>query len=627
MAAARAAKNRPPTPEASDTEAEAPGARDQRAPGVYSRYELGRLFEQARELVAPVRAKGQAITADLSLRLLTAIVAAKNASSQLTLSKIFKIAARVCGVSLPTVKKVWECLETNGTVFATDTSKRGRPQGQPVSEMLVSRLKEFINDRLLQGKTTTRSVIGNFAHTVFGYVPNIGFVRRIVKGAQLWYERHKPQFEYLWCTKDRLPKILRFLLLWDAALRAQAAGKAIILYTDESYCDHLTQSRRGYTHKTAPQQAQPKGTGKRVVIIHILTKDGLLCEAKLDMKTGKRIIKVREDFNSPHLVSISEPNCGVFFERCKGADYHVTADLWRRYILHAIKPFLAKHYPGMEAFLVLDNASTHYGRTDPRWSPWQSGMKKPAIVERLQALGCTELTFFRDYKGLQQGLPSAFQWTLPIDDPKVIKTAVNEKSLVVNGQAKSIAAQSKLEIPYLDELQSAAEQWLKSTPSAREVLLSDTQAYAHANGIKLIFTVPYCPKSQPIEMVWGIMKGYLGDRFNWDKNTDVIVSKLQEAIVEKGLAFNPAGNTVATNTINHAIQWVNDNMIPRVPELSYLTNPRMGQLDLNDTHKAMVQEWLQDPVGMYISGDKMEAGEEDLVGGVDRGSDAQESTE
>ena len=70
------------------------------------------------------------------------------------------------------------------------------------------------------------------------------------------------------------------------------------------------------------------------------------------------------------------------------------------------------------------------------------------------------------------------------------------------------------------------ERWLKRNPRHTR---SKIQIQFEDMGWKVIFTPPYCPQYQPIELVWANVKGYVARTYTYDRKT---MPLLREAIVK-----------------------------------------------------------------------------------------------
>ena len=95
---------------------------------------------------------------------------------------------------------------------------------------------------------------------------------------RLGYSFSTPENLTVRMTAARKARIRRYLIQYDKALKAEAAGTAIIVYMDESYV-HQNHFPARCWHKKGKDVVRPRGKGKRLIIVHAVTKDGLLFHA------------------------------------------------------------------------------------------------------------------------------------------------------------------------------------------------------------------------------------------------------------------------------------------------------------------------------------------------------------
>lgn len=150
--------------------------------------------------------------------------------------------------------------------------------------------------------------------------------------------------------------------------------------------------------------------------------------------------------------------------------------------------------------------------------------------------------------------------------------------------------------PSLQELRDVGRQWIRANNA--ELLLTDQQKWAIANGVFLLFTVPYLPPTQPIEFVWGTVKDHLRSNYTVaDKgNPDAVMLKIAKAFGATGLlpGMLAAGGVVppsaiAQRYVRHTLDWSNDHLIPLFPELA--GKGGIGTLELPPATVAQVGAW------------------------------------
>lgn len=73
--------------------------------------------------------------------------------------------------------------------------------------------------------------------------------------------------------------------------------------------------------------------------------------------------------------------------------------------------------------------------------------------------------------------------------------------------------------PTNDELKARLRQYLDENPNYQK---TEVQKLFDEHGYQLIYTPPYTPTTQPIEMVWGYVKGYVAGKFKNNRTIDTL---------------------------------------------------------------------------------------------------------
>ena len=196
---------------------------------------------------------------------------------------------------------------------------------------------------------------------------------------RLGYVFGKPISQAAAHTPRRINQIRHFLLQYDRVLKEQAAGRAIIVYMDESYC-HQNHYRGLCWHKKNGTVIRPRGKGQRIIILHAVTKDGPL------INDGE-LVYVDEFDSDEH------PKAEMIFTAKKAqGDYHDTmdGDMFMLWIDNRLRPaFEATYGTDMKMILVLDNAPCHHGKADGSF--FAADHNKGQLVEFLKKRGVKEI--------------------------------------------------------------------------------------------------------------------------------------------------------------------------------------------------------------------------------------------
>lgn len=167
-----------------------------------------------------------------------------------------------------------------------------------------------------------------------------------------------------------------------------------------------------------------------------------------------------------------ELSCEFVFQSVGVNDnYHTAIDgsKWVAWLNNRVIPTFKACYPGKKMILVLDNAKYHHARP----FDWIS----PAAMSKLECSTFLTHHRVRSVSAVRDGVQHDF------DDSTYLK----------RGKAA----------PTLVELKAAVAAHLASNPSLNTTLPQRAMA---KEGYDLLYTPPYAPEVQPIELVWATVK-------------------------------------------------------------------------------------------------------------------------
>ncbi|CAM9467156.1 unnamed protein product [Sphacelaria rigidula] len=170
-------------------------------------------------------------------------------------------------------------------------------------------------------------------------------------------------------------------------------------------------------------------------------------------------------------------------EKSATSDYHksMDADMFEQWLEKRFLPTFQKKYPGKRVILVLDNAAYHHGMPKGWKNPLQG--TKEANADRLRQLGVDAIDVQTDL-GIRH-------FKVPAENAK---------------WAPAPSGPSK------EQVALATYQYMKRL--APEQLMTRTELFFKKHDIGyLIFTPPYCPTLQPIELFWAHGKNYVARIF------------------------------------------------------------------------------------------------------------------
>jgi hypothetical protein len=302
-------------------------------------------------------------------------------------------------------------------------------------------------------------------------------------------------------------RIRQFIMEYAAALSEEQAGAAVIVYMDESYIHTHHASKYGWFH---PNNRDVIGDadGKRLIILHAMTDCGLLA--------------VPDEVGTNWLNEVALTAELVFEEVLEDgqddSDYHntMTGAKFVAWLRNRLLPTFKEMYPGKKMYLVLDNASYHKPR-DESWVSNSTSQSKHDLIHKLLDLGVMELTTIAG----------------PGKRQRVIPAHKFEASIGEGGPSK-------------DDLLAAVTQWLKEHPdhnrSVTEQLMSDA-------GYTLVFTPPFCPEVQPIELLWAEIKRHVAARSTHNRSLTETREQTEEA-------FEKITKMFCNNIIKHCHDWI-----------------------------------------------------------------------
>jgi transposase len=299
-------------------------------------------------------------------------------------------------------------------------------------------------------------------------------------------------------------RIRQFVLEYAAALAEEEAGTAIIVYVDESYIHSHHASKKGWLHPN-DRDVIGDGDGKRLIILHAMTDSGLLA--------------------TPDAVAtnwLSEPalTAELVFEEVledgqDDSDYHntMTGAKFVAWLRNRLLPTFEELHPGKRMHLVLDNASYHKPR-DESWVSRSKAKNKHELAHTLLDLGVTELITVGD-------------------SPRIVPAHRFEAAVSAGGPSK-------------EDLLAAVQRWLDEHPDHNRTVVEQLMNDA---GHSLIYTPPFCPEVQPIELLWAQIKRCVADRCTHNRS-------MIEARQQTEEAFEKITKMLCNSVVKHCHDWI-----------------------------------------------------------------------
>jgi hypothetical protein len=297
-------------------------------------------------------------------------------------------------------------------------------------------------------------------------------------------------------------RIRQFILEYAAALKEEADGTATIVYMDESYI-HTHIARKHGWFPISNRDVVGDDNGSRLIILHAMTDRGLLAVPD----------EVASNWLSEPALTAELVFEDVLEDGQDDSDYHNTMNgvKFTAWVRNRLLPTFNKLYPRKKMYLVLDNAAYHKPR-DETWIESKQAMNKHDLAHQLMDLGVTQLA---------------------TSNGRIVPSHLFEASIGEHGPSK-------------EDLIAATQLWLDQHPDYNRTVVEQLMNDA---GHSLIFTPPYCPEVQPIELLWAKIKRYVADRSTLKRSATQTREQTEEAFEKVTAMF-------CNSVIKHCHDWI-----------------------------------------------------------------------
>lgn len=239
---------------------------------------------------------------------------------------------------------------------------------------------------------------------------------------------------------------------------------------DETWVWRYHCKKKGIGPKIATIGGSKTNKGDRLIVIDAMTKDGPVSNFTED----------GDEISTSH----------ISWQYKADGDYHsaMNSDEFKNWVNQFILAFQAK-YPGKKCTLVLDNAPYHMCGM---FNPLASSVTIKELTDYLKRMKDEKIRVTRN------GLLYEFD----IENPG--------------------SSRKKADKPTKEELQAATMQAMKEKDD--EFLYTWLELRFKELGWEVIFTPPYLPAFQPIELVWADCKNYIAKSYRTGRSFDMIKS-------------------------------------------------------------------------------------------------------
>lgn len=462
----------------------AEGRKRQRIEQQQQKEEQQQINQQLQGLSNP---KGRSLSADTSNLLLRMMVRAMQQQG-LTQTKMLKDMEDLTGNAYKTLHRLYTHWNNTGEVLVIDSSNRGG--GSPkhiyhdtdLSTEHICSIHQFLIDEANNGHPcTSRNLIDHLKTTHSITIP-----ARTIQSLlnRLGYKYGKANFIGAMNDVARRKRIRSFLYQYSNALQSK---DTVIVYTDESYVNANHSSSYTWFAPSSTQSnnvKRPSGRGKRLIILHAISAHGPVVTRQRNKRPITSIDNIDEKCLSAELIFEAVEHDG---------DYHkcMNGDIYIKWLENRLIPTFKKLFPKKKMALVLDNASYHHVKGESWISP--SSMKKFELACVLRELKISYMIVYRDDKNGQRK-----------------KYRFGQNAYFESGSKWA---------PTVVEMRKELRKYLDSNPGYQK---TEVQKLFDKHGFKLIYTPPYTPTTQPIEMVWGYVKGYVARQFKNGRSMEML---------------------------------------------------------------------------------------------------------
>jgi hypothetical protein len=300
--------------------------------------------------------------------------------------------------------------------------------------------------------------------------------------------------------------IRSYIYKYAAALKEQEDGTAIIVYMDESYihAHHCSQFLWHSLSSATRNEVRGDSKGKRIIIMHAMTKDGLL---------------EVEGVEPSNILTELYHSCALIFDEVcvdgiSPADYHdtINGEKFVGWMQQRLFPTVQRLHPGKKMYLVLDNAKYHHHRGPDWFSP--SAKKKGQLADFLR----------------QRSVPN-----ISVEDGRSIPASK------FSANASKAAGG-----PTLAQLKTAVKSHLAAHP---EINTTVPQQLMSDKKYELLYTPPYVSDLQPIEMIWAYTKALVARQSHRTRTA-------HECTVQTREAMEQVTAELCQKQIQHCHAWI-----------------------------------------------------------------------
>ena len=470
-----------------------------------------------------------------------------------------------------TISQLRKTFAKDGSVLITDATVRGRGSTNydiavKVDTNMLESLAKWVDEQHSKGTSITNERVRNWLESK-GVTISRRQAARYLDRMGLRWRKARPKKRAV--SEYRLEVLEDFLVGLDKYVKLADSGEGIVfVFTDESYV-HNTHCHDYSYLPTDTTINRSSSKGRRLCIIHAITKDGPLVERD---DTGYPITDLVWKGDTPHPQDRIDGKLTCETLWCSDSnkgDYHnnMTSEIFIKWVTTKLIPVFKRLHPNKKMVLVADNAPYHHKREIGTLS----GLKKKELVLLMVQHNVQYIDVPLTPKRMAQ---------FEDDEPENVTDMGDYYRIEFDVEAFSKRTTDPF-VPTVSELQVGFAAYLRdNNPAALECKV---EKVLKAEGYDVLWTPPYTPDLQPIEIFWAIGKNRVAAKYQAGRSMKETVRQLREGWY---------GSTDETSTIKaancfglfkKAVGMANKKFIPLCPTLTgtigtleVTTAPRLG---------------------------------------------------
>lgn len=439
-------------------------------------------------------------------------------------------------------------------MLTTSGKGRGVASGEDGRRVLTdaqcASLRAFISGEHAKGQQVFRRTVGEWIKKSCGHDMSNRAVGALLY--RLRYRRRRGRIKIPPLNEERKARIRRFLVEMNGALTEEEAETAVIVYMDESFVHQLHGSAYSYffTDEDGVVQdgmGRTSGKGLRMIMVHAITKHGPLAECDdKGFPIEEGWFKPKEKGKQSRGSMGAEKTAEMLWQaKIATGDYHaaMTDKMFMEWLEQRLAPAFKAIFGEKKMILVLDNASYHHGYDAEVGVPeTNTKMHNTALLRKYKAKKITVQREEPDGAGGKRVVNHNFE---------VPKAGSFPNSNSKCGRGVTAA-----------ELALATRAFFQLKHPTK--LMEKVEVFMHERGWQLIWTPPYMPSFQPIELFWQHGKHYVSFNYHTKRNMVEVWQQVRKGWYGEGQdgGWKPANcGKLVEHAIKEMDKWVANDAV------------------------------------------------------------------